>query len=376
MFPWDICKSFPARLGSRSPLDSMATTRRRERFSVPKAPTIRDVAREAGVSIAVVSRVLNDGTGPVAATTRSRVLEVIEELGYQPRSAARELQSGDTTTIGLVLADLTNPFFARLADRIVWESRSRGTHVLLSTTQEDPHLEADALETLIGRSVAAVIATPTNDNVEKWERLRKRGVHVVFVDRSIAELPDIDVVSLGNQASAEFATRHLIGLGHSRIAFISGPLSTSTGLSRLAGFRTAAQTAGLEVDEQLIHAIPFRGDAGSDAVGSLLALPEPPTALIVGNTAQVRPALRRLQQASVSIPGDLSVIVFDDNPWTELVSPPLSVVRQPIDLLAMHSMDLVLARIRGSISDTSRSIELEADFVERSSTAPLRTNRP
>jgi LacI family transcriptional regulator len=135
------------------------------------------------------------------------------------------------------------------------------------------------------------------------------------------------------------------------------------------------QTTGPELDEQLIHGIPFRGDAGSDAVGSLLALPEPPTALIVGNTAQVRPALLRLQQASVAIPGDLSVIVFEDNPWTELVSPPLSVVRQPIDLLAMHSMNLVLARIRGSISDTARKIELEADFVERSSTAPLRTRR-
>lgn len=339
-----------------------------------KAPTIRDVAREAGVSVAVVSRVLNDGTGPVAAPTRSRVLDVIDALGYQPRAAARELQSGDTTTIGLVLADLTNPFFARLADRIVWEARARGVHVLLATTQEDPHLEADALETLLGRSVAAVIATPTSENAEKWERLRRRGVHVVFVDRALDELPEVDVVSLSNSASAEMATTHLIGLGHERIAFISGPLRTSTGRSRLAGFRAAMAAAELPVDEQLLHAIPFRGDGGSDAVGALLALPEPPTALIVGNTAQVRTSLRRLQQASVAIPSELSVIVFDDNPWTEIVSPPLSVIRQPIEMLAMHSMDIVLARIRGTITDTVRRIELDADFIERSSTAPLSQN--
>lgn len=335
-----------------------------------KTPTIRDVAREASVSVAVVSRVLNEGTGPVAASTRSRVLHVIEELGYQPRAAARELQSGDTTTVGLVLADLTNPFFSRLADRIVWEARSRGTQILLSTTQEDPHVEAEALDTLIGRGVAAVIATPTAENVEKWQRLRRRGIHVVFVDRSIEELPDIDVVSLDNAASAQIATEHLIDLGHERIAFISGPARTTTGRSRIAGFRTAMAKAELSVDEQLIHAVPFRGEGGGDAVGAFLSLADPPTALIVGNTAQAHNALRRLHQAAVSVPEELSVIIFDDNPWAELVSPPLSVIRQPIEMLAMHSMDLVLARVRGTITDTVRHVRLDADLIERSSTAP------
>lgn len=334
-----------------------------------KAPTIRDVAREAGVSVAAVSRVLNEGTGAVAATTRARIVEVIDELGYQPRAAARELQVGATTTIGLVLADLANPFFARLADRIVWEARSRGVHVILSTTQEDPHLEAESIETLIGRSVASVIATPTGGNIDKWKRLQKLGVHVVFVDRAIDELPDIDVVSISNAASARLATNHLISLGHSRIAFISGPLSTSTGRSRLTGFRDAMTHAGLELDERLVHAIPFRGDGGSDAVGSLLALAEPPTALIVGNTAQVRAALRRIKQAAISLPDELSVVVFDDNPWTELVSPPLSVIRQPIEMLAVHSVDLALARMRGTIPEGARAIEVDAEFVERSSSS-------
>src|SRR4051812_44974501 len=131
---------------------------------VQKRPTIRDVAQEAGVSVAVVSRVLNDGTGPVAPQTRARVVEVIERLGFRPRAAARELQQQSSTTIGLVLADLANPFFSRLADRVVWEARARGIHAVLLTTQEDPHLEAESLETLIGRSVGSVIATPTGGN--------------------------------------------------------------------------------------------------------------------------------------------------------------------------------------------------------------------
>src|SRR4051794_19655060 len=156
---------------------------------VRKAATIRDVAREAGVSVAVVSRVLNEGTGPVAPRTRARVVEAIDRLGYLPRAAARGLQQRSSTPIGLVLADLANTFFARLADRVVWEARARGIHVVLLTTQEDPHLEAESIETLIERSVGSVIATPTGGNVANWSRLLDLGINVVFVDREIEELP-------------------------------------------------------------------------------------------------------------------------------------------------------------------------------------------
>jgi LacI family transcriptional regulator len=337
---------------------------------VQRRPTIRDVAREAGVSIAVVSRVLNDGTGPVAPQTRARVVEAIERLGFQPRAAARELQQQSATTIGLVLADLANPFFARLADRVVWDARARGIHVVLLTNQEDPHLEAESLETLLGRSVGSIIATPTGANVEKWRRLIDLGVNIVFVDREIDELPGVDVVAINNSLSAETATGSMLDLGHERIALISGPSSTSTGRDRVAGFRKAMAAAGVEVDEQLIHAIPFRGDSGGDAVSALLALPAPPTGLIVGNTAQVRSALRRIKQSSVNVPDDLSLIVFDDNPWTELVSPPLSVVRQPIDMLALHSVELAVGRLKGALTEPPRHIRVDAEFVQRSSTAP------
>jgi LacI family transcriptional regulator len=341
---------------------------------VRRRPTIRDVAREAGVSVAVVSRVLNDGTGPVAPQTRARVVDAIERLRYRPRAAARELQQKSSTTIGLVLADLANPFFARLADRVVWEARARGIHAVLLTNQEDPHLEAESIDTLVERSVGSVIATPTGGNVAKWTRLTDLGVNVVFVDREIDDLPDIDVVAIGNALSAETAARHLLDLGHRRIAFISGPLTTSTGRDRVSGFRKAMSEAGVEVDERLIHAIPFRGDSGSDAVSALLALPIPPTALVVGNTAQVRSSLRRLKQSPIAIPDDLSVIVFDDNPWTELVSPPLTVVRQPIDMLALHSVELAVGRLKGALTEPPRRIRVDAEFVQRSSTAPYQSS--
>ena len=336
-----------------------------------KAPTIRDVAATAGVSVSVVSRVLNPDSGPVAPAKREQVLRVIAELGYRPRAAARELSAGHALTVGLVVADLANPFFAQLADRVVWEARGHGVQVVVMTTQEDPHLEAESLDTLLDRSVGGVIATPTGGNVEKWDRLRDLGVNVVFVDRTIADLADVDVVSIENSDSAQRATEHLITLGHTRIGIVTGPASTSTGRSRIDGYRAAHHNASIVVDPMLIRDVPFRGDGGGNAVGSLLALPDAPTGLIVANTAQVQSSVRRLVQTGVRIPEDLSVIVFDDNPWTELTNPPLTVIRQPIDMLALHSLELVLGRMQGRLPPGPRTIEVQADFVPRSSCAPL-----
>ncbi|MGO3884918.1 MAG: LacI family DNA-binding transcriptional regulator [Mycetocola sp.] len=333
---------------------------------MPKAPTIRDVASHAGVSIAVVSRVLNPGSGPVAEATRDRVLTSVAELGYRPRTAARELKNSESTvTIGLLLADVTNPFFARLADKVVWEARARGVQVLLMTTQEDQRLEEECLDTLYDRRVAGVIATPTSTNVASWQRLHDFNTRVVFVDRSISDFDHADTVSINNVSSARSATERLLELGHRRIGLISGPRSTSTGLDRTAGYHAAHEAAGVPVDPALVRHIPFRGDQGGDSVASLLDSADPPTALIIANTAQVTSALHRLHSMPVVVPDDLSVVVFDDNPWTELVTPALSIIRQPIDMLAAHSVDLALSH---RAPGPTQHLVVDADYVERSST--------
>ena len=334
------------------------------------AATIRDVAAHAGVSVSVVSRVLN-GTGAVAPAKRAQVLEAIAALAYRPRAAARELSHGHSDTIGLLLADLTNPFFARLADRVVAEARSRDLQILLMTTQEDPHLEGQALETLLDRSVGGMIGTPTGHNVARWEKLAALDIPVVFVDRSVGELVQVDVVSIENVGSAATATRHLLDRGHTRVGIVSGPLDTSTGVERVQGYEQALRERGLARDDGLVRPAPFRGDLGAEVVAQMLALDDPPTGLVVANTAQVRVVLRMLAQARVAIPDDLSVVVFDDNPWTELIRPPLTVVRQPIDMLALHSVELVHARMRQKLPPARRCIRVVAEFLERSSTARI-----
>ena len=334
-----------------------------------KQPTIRDVAAAAGVSVAVVSRVLNPGSGPVAATTRGRVSDVMETLGYHPRTAARELKHGPPTTLGLLLADVSNPFFARLADQVVQEAHSRGIQVLLMTTQEDDQLESERLSTLIERRVSGIIATPTGNNLEIWKKLQDMGTDVVFVDRSIPSLPAVDVVTINNIESARSATALLAAHGHRRIAIISGPASSTTGRDRIAGYREALEAAGLEQDDLLIRSAAFRGAAGGDAMTALLNLADPPTALVVANTAQVTAVLRRLAHAGVSIPDELSVIVFEDSPWTELMTPPLTIVRQPIDLLARHSVQLALSNASGKSMGKPTVIRVDAELIERSSVA-------
>jgi LacI family transcriptional regulator len=336
---------------------------------VQKQPTIRDVAAAAGVSVAVVSRVLNPGSGPVAAATRGRVSDVMETLGYHPRTAARELKHGPPTTLGLLLADVSNPFFARLADQVVQEAHSRGIQVLLMTTQEDDQLESERLSTLIERRVSGIIATPTGNNLEIWKKLQDMGTDVVFVDRSIPSLPAVDVVTINNIESARSATALLAAHGHRRIAIISGPATSTTGRDRIAGYREALEAAGLEQDDLLIRSAAFRGAAGGDAMTALLNLEDPPTALVVANTAQVTAVLRRLAHAGVSIPDELSVIVFEDSPWTELMTPPLTIVRQPIDLLARHSVQLALSNASGKSSGKPTVIHVDAELIERSSVA-------
>jgi len=336
-----------------------------------KAATIRDVAARAGVSVSVVSRVLN-GTGPVAPAKREQVLEAIEALAYRPRAAARELSHGRSETIGLLLADLTNPFFARLADRVVAEARSRDLQIVLMTTQEDPHLEGQALDTLLDRSVGGMIATPTGRNVRRWEKLAALDIPLVFVDRSVTELERVDVVSIENVDSAATATAHLLDRGHTRIGIVSGPLDTTTGVERVRGYERALRARGVERDDRLVRPAAFRGDRGADVVAGMLALDDPPTALVVANTAQVRVVLKMLAQARIAIPDDLSVVVFDDNAWTELIRPPLTAVAQPIEMLALHSVELVHARMRRMLPPAPRRIRVPAEFLERSSTAPIR----
>jgi LacI family transcriptional regulator len=331
-----------------------------------KQANIKDIAAAAGVSTAAVSRVLNDGS--VSAKTREKVESAIEALNYRPRTAARELR-GHASTIGLLVADVTNPFFSKLADRVVWEARSRDVQVVLMTTQEDSQVELDAIRTLQSRGVNGIIATPTSGNPELWKKVTAQNTPVVFVDRMLEGVPDAHHVGLSNEMVAKRATSELLARGHSRIALISGPSESSTGQQRVKGFLAGHREAGIEPDPNLIIEIPFRGDSGFEAASALLAMKQRPSALLIGNNAQAYHVMRRILLAQLNLPEELSVITFGDDPWTQVVSPALTAVRQPIELLAAHAVELA---VRGY--GPAQRLILESELVIRASLA-VNSNR-
>jgi LacI family transcriptional regulator len=337
---------------------------------VRQVVTIKDVARRAGVSPAVVSRVLNVGTGPVAAGTRERVLDAIKELRYRPNSGARELKTRTGNTVGLVLADVSNHFFAQLADRVVARTRELGWGVLLMTTQEDAGLERRSVELLMEKRVRGVIAAPTGDNAASWRQLRDMGIELVFVDRSVPRVAAADVVHFDDEGGAHAATAHLIRAGHRRIALLAGPPDTSTGRARTQGYRTAVAELGADDDPELIQQADFRDDAAATC-RRLLTIRPAPTGLVLGNTAMSEGVMSQLREAGVGIPGQLSVVVFHDAPWTRLTTPATTVVRHPVPELAQRAVDLLVQRLASPKPLRAREVELPSELVLRGSVRRL-----
>jgi LacI family transcriptional regulator len=336
-----------------------------------RAATIKDVARHAGVSQGVVSRVLNDGIGPVAPATRERVLASIKELRYRPHAAARELKSQKTSTIGLIVADVANEFFARLADHIVHAARALDLGVLLTTTQEDAALETGSVEMLMDKRVRGIIAAPTGRNTAIWREAADMGAQLVFVDRFLADVPRADVVGVDNEAAAFDATRHLIEHGHRRIAIISGPLSISTGRERVAGYRRALADLGTQPHDEFVFEADFRDPTVGGAVDALFALEDPVTAVVVSNTALAATVTRRLRELDIAIPDDLSIVVFHDAPWTGLAIPAFTVIRHPVEAIAETAVSLLNQRLT-SDSPPGEHVRLTSTLVPRGSVATLK----
>lgn len=330
-----------------------------------KKVTIKEVAAFAGVSIGVVSRVLNPGTGSVSERTRQRICDAMQTLNYTPQSAARELKTSLNNTIGLVVADIANDFFSEISDLIVRRAREMAMNVILVTTQEDPQLERESLQMLMQKRVKAIIATPTSANGDLWQSISEMDISVVFIDRFLDEVSQASVIGFNNHDSACEATRWLAHQGHRRIAWISGPLNTSTSLQRLGGYRQGLEASGIEWNPQYLVVKNFRDPQASQALDDLMALAQPPTALIIGNTSIAPMIMLRIRELQLSIPDDLSLIVYHDSRWSQLLRPSVSVIRHPLEALAEKAL-LSLSAVR------PESCELASELIKRESVAALK----
>ena len=306
-------------------------------------PTISDVAKLAGVSTTTVSHFLN-GTRYISDDLRERVEKAILSLGYRPNSMARGLRRGESKTIGLIVPDNSNPFFAEILRTIENIGYTKGYSVILCNSDSDVEKEIAYTDLLYTKQVDGIIFITTNNSVEHLQQMVDSGIPIVVVDRDIP-LNDTDVILVDNLQGGYEATNYLIRLGHRRIACIAGPSKLTPSADRVNGYQKALAEAGIPVDPDYIMNGDFQYLGGDAAMTELLARPVKPTAIFACNDLMALGAMRALRDAGYSIPDQMSVIGFDDITLTSMVSPSLSTVAQPIEDIARLSLDLLISRI-------------------------------
>ncbi len=331
----------------------------------PAAPTIRDVASHAGVSVATVSRVINNSPHKVHRATRQRVLRTVSRLGYHPNIVAQGLRRGTSRSIALIVPDISNPFFPAIARGVEDVARRHGYALLLGNTDGDAEREHAYLDILRKRWVDGVLFASAGGDDRHLRALRADGVPAVLIARDAAD-GAIDTVVVDSFAGMRLATSHLLRLGHRRIAYIGGPHALSVARERRRGYRQALCDFNVRPDPSLIVAGDFRVDGGRAAVRRLLARRRAFTAVVAANDLTAIGALEALRAAGRRIPDDVAVVGFDDIPFAAFVDPPLTTVAQPTYRLGALAMERLLALMNGE-AVTARRIVLAPQLVVRRS---------
>ena len=328
--------------------------------------TIRDVARLASVSTATVSNVLN-GSRNVAADTRERVLKAVDALGYSPHPAARSMRGGASALLGLIVADIINPFFTELVHSVERAAHAKGYSVLLCNSDEDLGRERQHLKLLRSQRVDGIILAATgHSSRERSAALGQLRVPVVLVDRGFEEF-GLDAVILDNHGAALLAMRHLLAFGHQRIAMIGGPLTLSTGAQRLAGYRESLIEAGVRYDPRWVRDVGFREQPAYEAARELLAPPDRPTAMFAANNLIAIGMMRAIADAKLRCPEDISIVSIDDFSWANAFRPRLTTVAQPVAEMGETAMRLLLARLDGSATGEARTEVMTPTLLVRDS---------
>ena len=328
--------------------------------------SIKDVAREAGVSTATVSHVINNSRF-VSEETRGRVLRAVERCNYYPNAHARSLASGRSQMLGLLISDITNPFFPELVKAIEAAAFERGYDVVLSNTNYDQERVAHYVRRIIERQVAGVALMTSEFDDRLVEELARGRVSVVLLDR------DAPAVGMSNlcvdyAAGIEEAVRHLVSLGHRRISFVSGPPHLSSIRKRLDAFRAsrARYLPGGAGGEVYVGDLKLEG--GRRAAREMLAGGARPTAVVAANDLMALGAMREFLSAGLSIPRDVSVVGFDDISFAALAEPPLTTVCLPRGELGRRAVEALTATIEHP-ERQGVEVHVRTYLVERGSTA-------
>jgi DNA-binding LacI/PurR family transcriptional regulator len=330
---------------------------------VPDRATIDDVAARSGVSTATVSRVLS-GSAPARPETRRRVLEAARELDYRPSGVARALKRQETRTLGLVITDITNPFYPQIVRAVEGAADARGYDVVLADGANDPERELEHIDRLVERRVDGIIVASSRMTRRHADRLHATAVPVVLVNDSVPR-SGLPTVTTAHRLGARIATEHLVALGHRDIGHIGAPADQASAAQRRQGVREATRAAGLP--EPIV--VDGDGDVagGAATVGRLVAAGV--TGIVAYNDLTAIGALRALRRRRVAVPDRLSIVGFDDIEMAAWTEPPLTTIRQPTRTLGAWAV----ARLVGALTDEPNQPDrasLVPELVVRGSTAP------
>jgi LacI family transcriptional regulator/LacI family repressor for deo operon, udp, cdd, tsx, nupC, and nupG len=336
------------------------------------AITIKDVAKQAGVAHSTVSRALH-GSSLIADETIQRIRRIALEMGYSPSAAARSLKTNRSHALGVIVSTIDDPFFSEILQGIEEVAQGRGYSILMAASQRDPVREQAIVQDMRERHVDGLIICSASFSAEQRRKLLEYSIPIVMVNNQAAEEYRYSIYHDDVDGSRQ-VTRHLIRLGHKRIAYLGNSLSGRTTLDRLTGFRCEMEAARLNIPNKYIFEVPGGGPEDSfHALEHFLELPDRPTALICFNDMLAIGVLKGLQQAGIRVPGDFSVVGFDNIIFSAYTNPPLTTLDQPKRYIGAEAARLILGLLDTAAGEEAPGQEiqkLKGRLLVRQSTAP------
>ena len=328
-------------------------------------PTIRDVAKLAGVAPITVSRVIND-SDYVKQATRERVEIAIDELGYIPNTLGVSLRSKQTMTLAVVITDITNPFWTTVTRGIEDVAQANGFLTILCNTDESEEKQEQYIQMLLRRRIDGILLVPSSSNPDPIKLIKKQNIPVVLMDRYVSDV-DVDMVRSDSEKGAYLITKHLLSLGHQRIAMLSGPENISTSIDRVAGYRRAFSDAGLPKSAEQIYWGEYTQESGYEMAKQMLAQLQNTTALVTSNNFIAIGAMRLLHERKIRVPEDMALVTIDDLSSTFTITPFFTVALQAASEMGKQAAQLLLNRVNGVIDSPCQEIILPVQMIIRDS---------
>lgn len=328
-------------------------------------PTITDVANKAGVSSTTVSYVIS-GKRYVSDTLKEQVFKAMKEIGYKPNNLARSLRLGKSDTIGLVIPDSSNLFFAEIAKHIEDLGFKNGYTVFLCNSDDMIEKQREYIEVLIAKQVDGIVFISVSNDEDTINNLNSAGIPFVIVDREEDDATT-DIILVDNYLGGYIATSYLISLGHKKIGTITGPSPVNPSSYRYQGYLKALKDHEIKFRKEYVTTGDFRFMSGFIAMEKLLKLQQSPSAVFVQNDMMVLGAYRAINKLGLRVPEDISIVGYDNSPIAEIMTPSLTTIAQPIYEIAKSTINILLGRIKGNKDDFPARITLKPEIIVRDS---------